>query len=38
MPDRIPQLLDVFEDGIYIIDDDYLIEYMNKRKVNQGEL
>ena len=30
MPDRIPQLLDVFEDGIYIIDDDYLIEYMNK--------
>lgn len=30
MPDRIPQLLDIFEDGIYIINDDYLIEYMNK--------
>ncbi len=30
MKDHIPELLDVFEDGIYIINDDYIIEYMNK--------
>ncbi|MDA3918721.1 MAG: PAS domain S-box protein [Deltaproteobacteria bacterium] len=30
MADNIPALLDVFEDGIYIINDDYIIEYMNK--------
>ncbi len=30
MKDHIPELLDAFEDGIYIINDDYIIEYMNK--------
>jgi len=30
MTDNIPALLDVFEDGIYIINDDYIVEYMNK--------
>ncbi len=31
MIDNIPiKLLDVFEDGIYIIDEHYIIEYMNK--------
>ncbi len=30
MTDNIPALLDVFEDGIYIINGDYIIEYMNK--------
>ncbi len=30
MKDNIPRLLDVFEDGIYIINDDHIIEYMNK--------
>ncbi len=30
MPDNIPKLLDVFEDGIYVINDNYIIEYMNK--------
>ncbi|MCK5348929.1 MAG: PAS domain-containing protein, partial [Desulfobacula sp.] len=33
MADHTPRLLDaldVFEDGIYIINDDYTVEYMNK--------
>ena len=30
MPDKIPRLLDFFEDSIYIINEDYVIEYMNK--------
>ncbi|MFH2060337.1 MAG: PAS domain S-box protein [Pseudomonadota bacterium] len=33
MPDHTPRLLDamdVFEDGIYIVSDDYTVEYMNK--------
>jgi len=30
LPDKIPRLLDFFEDSIYIINEDYVIEYMNK--------
>ncbi|MCK5837590.1 MAG: PAS domain-containing sensor histidine kinase, partial [Desulfobacula sp.] len=33
MTDHTPRLLDAldaFEDGIYIVNDDYTVEYMNK--------
>ncbi len=30
MTDNISNLLDVFEDGIYVINDNYIIEHMNK--------